>query len=337
MSHLTAPPLRQIPGWPLLPGLALTALIAGGAILLRQASGLTALNPLIIAVVVAMLIGMALPIGPRLRPGLAFASRPVLRTGIVLLGFQLTLGQIADLGLGALAVATGVLGLTYVLVRRIGPLIGVPAPLSGLIAAGTAVCGASAILAANSVLRADDEDAAYAVACVTVFGTLAMLGAPLLAVPLGLEGATYGIWTGASIHEVAQVTAAAFQLGPEAGQAGTVTKLIRVMLLAPLVLAMAMAARRAEPGTSGSVPMPWFVFGFVAVVLLNSTVTLPPAALEMARQATGFMLAMGLAAMGLAINPQRLRARGLRPLALGALATVIAMGSGVGLIALLGL
>lgn len=334
MTHIPAPAMTR---WAPLAGLLLVALIAACAMALRALSGLAALNPLILAVIAGAAVGTLWPVGPALRPGLALASRPLLRCGIVLLGFQLTLGQIAGLGPGALAVATLVLGLTYALVRRIGPLIGVPAPLSGLIAAGTAVCGASAILAANSVLRADDEDAAYAVACITVFGTLAMLAAPLLALPLGLEGIAYGIWTGASIHEVAQVTAAAFQLGPEAGQAGTVTKLMRVMLLAPLVLAMAVAARRGGTAAEGRAPMPWFVLGFVAVVLLNSALPLPPEVLSVARHTAGFLLAMGLAAMGLTINPGLLRARGLRPLALAAMATVIAMATAAGLILLLGL
>lgn len=310
-----------------LPGLLLAGLIAAGAMGLRQISGLTALGPLIIAVIAGMMLAPVAARGAGLRPGLAVATRPVLRAGIVLLGFQLTLGQLAELGPGAVAIAAGTLLATFFATRAAAPLLGVPRDLGDLIATGTAVCGASAVMAAASTIRADDKDATYAIACVTVFGTLLMLGAPLLVPLLDLSPAAYGIWTGAAIHEVGQVTAAAFQLGPDSGQAGTVTKLIRVMLLAPLILLLARLARKSAPPGAGAVPLPLFVFGFIAVMLANSLVPLPAALPAIAAPLATFCLATGLAAMGLQVTPGQLRARGLRPLALAALATVVAGGS----------
>lgn len=260
------------------------------------------------------------------RPGLALATRPVLRAGIVLLGFQITLGHVWALGPAAFAVSALTLLATFLAVRLAGRLLGVSGPLGTLIAAGTAVCGASAVIAANPVAQGDDEDVAYAIACVTIFGTIAMLAAPLLAAPLGLAGESYGIWVGASVHEVAQVTAAAFQLGDGAGQAGTVAKLIRVMLLAPLVLGLALALRGQARGGASAVPVPWFVFGFIAVMLLNSALDLPTALRTGAALLATFLLSTGLAAMGLMTDPRRLRARGARPLLLGALGTIFAAG-----------
>ena len=310
---------------PSLPGLALAGSIAAGALVLRQLSGIAVLSPMILSVLAGLAIGSLWRVPPRLVPGLALATRPVLRAGIVLLGFQITLGQIGALGPAAFAVSALTLLATFLAVRLAGRALGMAGPLTDLIAAGTAVCGASAVIAANPVARGSDEDVAYAVACVTIFGTLAMLAAPLLAGPLGLAGASYGIWTGASIHEVAQVTAAAFQLGDAAGQAGTVAKLIRVMLLAPLVLGMALALRgRAQGGVS--VPVPWFVFGFVTAMLINSATPLPDALREGLALLAGLLLATGLAAMGLMTDPRRLWARGARPLLLGAFGWVFAAG-----------
>lgn len=309
-----------------LPGLAVAGAIAGAAVLLRQISGIGVLSPMIVAVLAGLVIGSLWRIPPTLAPGLAVATRPVLRAGIILLGFQITLGQIGALGPAAFAVSALTLLATFVAVRLAGRALGMAGPLTDLIAAGTAVCGASAVIAANPVARGSDEDVAYAVASVTLFGTLAMLAAPLLAGPLGLAGESYGIWTGASIHEVAQVTAAAFQLGDATGQAGTVAKLIRVMLLAPLVLGLALMLRGRAQGGAAAVPVPWFVFGFVVAMLINSAAPLPDPLRQGAALLASFLLATGLAAMGLMTDPRRLRARGARPLLLGAFGWVFAAG-----------
>jgi uncharacterized integral membrane protein (TIGR00698 family) len=149
-----------------------------------------------------------------------------------------------------------------------------------LIAAGTSICGASAVIATNTVTNTKDEDVAYAAACVTVFGSLSMFVYPLLPVLLHLDPHVYGLWAGASIHEVAQVVAAAFQNGQTAGEFGTIAKLTRVMMLAPVVILLGWLAVRgrsssANHGSAARAPMPWFVFGFVAMVAINSVVVIP--------------------------------------------------------------
>lgn len=322
---------------PLIPGLGLALLIAGAALALRAATGVAVLSPMLVSVLAGMAIALVRAPGAALRPGLAFATRPVLRAGIVLLGLQLTLGQVADLGGAAVAVAACALGGTYLAMRAAGRVLGVPAPLATLLAAGTAVCGASAVIAANAVARGSEEDVTFSIACVTLFGTLAMLAMPPLAALMGMEAQAFGIWTGAAIHEVAQVTAAAFQFGDTAGQAGTVTKLVRVMLLAPLVVAMSLGARAAAAGPAGQVPFPWFVLGFVAMIGMNSLVTVP----EAMRQAGGLLsvlfLSTGLAAMGLATDLGRLRARGGAALGLAGFGAVFILGLSLLLIRLTGL
>src|SRR5690606_19143770 len=143
--------------------------------------------------------------------------------------------------------------------------LGVDRKLSELIAAGTSICGASAVIATNTVTKAPDEDVAYAVACVTIFGSIAMFTYPLLPGLLGLDPQAFGLWAGASIHEIAQVVAAAFQGGEQAGQFGTIAKLSRVMFLAPMVIGLGIlsvrsAADDAAKGRS-NVAIPWFVIG----------------------------------------------------------------------------
>ncbi|SMO41658.1 YeiH family protein [Paracoccus laeviglucosivorans] len=314
---------RTPPSWIArhLPGLALTFTIATVATVAQRLTGIAALSPLVVAMVLGIgwrnLIGTA----DTARVGITFSLRRILRFAIVLLGFQLTLLQLRQVGVPGLAVIAVTLAATFCFTTWVGRLLGVEPRLTQLIAAGTSVCGASAVLATNTVTRGTDEDVAYAIACVTVFGSLAMLILPGLGGWLALDSGHYGIWIGASVHEVAQVVGAAFQHGPEAGQAGTVAKLSRVILLAPLILTLGALARRRGDDAQGSAPMPWFVLGFIAVVLLNSVMPLPDAARGAVVTLTGFLLTVALAAMGLETDIAKLRAKGIRPLALGAIAT----------------
>lgn len=307
-----------------LPGLALATAIAAAAAGLRLLPGLALLSPMILAVVMGIALRTAFGAPAVLYPGLGFAARRVLRLAIVLLGLQLTVAQVAALGVEGVAVVALALSTTFVATRLLGRAMGVERGLAELIAAGTSVCGASAIVATNTVTRASEADVAYALACVTLLGSLAMFLYPLLAVPLGLSDRLYGIWAGASIHEIAQVAAAGFQHGAEAGEWGMIAKLARVMLLAPLVLALGFFARRAargganrEAGAAASVPVPWFVFGFLALIGLNSAIGLPAGFRADMMTATGFLMAVALAALGLQTDLRALLARGPRPLLLG--------------------
>ena len=131
----------------------------------------------------------------------------------MILGFQLTLAEIAEVGArGSIIIAITVIA-TFIFTVRVGHALGVDRKLSQLIAAGTSICGASAIVATNAVTEARDEDVAYAIACVTVFGSIAMFAYPLLQGMLHLDPQAYGLWSGASIHEIGQVIAASFQNG----------------------------------------------------------------------------------------------------------------------------
>ena len=304
----------------ILPGLAFAATIAVAAYALRLTPGLSLFSPLILAILLGVSVRIVFGMPAWAKPGAVFAIRPVLRFAIILLGLQLTAAQIAEVGVSGIAIIALTLGATFALTVRLGRLMGVERGLAELIAAGTSICGASAVIAANT---ASDEDVAYAVACVTLFGSIAMFTYPLLGAFLELGPQQYGLWAGASIHEVAQVVAATFQGGQVAGEFGTVAKLSRVMLLAPVVLGLGLICSWQNGGTTaGKAPRPWFVFGFIALVGLNSVVAVPPEAKAAVAMAATFMLSVALAAMGLETSVTRLRARGLRPLLLGLIASL---------------
>jgi uncharacterized integral membrane protein (TIGR00698 family) len=321
----------------LAPGVLVAAAMAGAAFALRSLPGLVAVSPLMLSIVLGMAVRNTVGAPAWARPGATFSMRRLLRLGIILLGLQLTAAQVAEVGLAGVALIALALVATFVVTVRLGRVLGVDSRLAELIAAGTSICGASAVIATNTVTRASDEDAAYAVACVTIFGSLAMAVYPLLAVPLGLDARHYGLWSGASIHEIAQVTAAAFQQGPAAGQIGTVSKLTRVMMLAPMVMALgAFAARRAssEAGPRAKAPIPWFILGFIALIALNSVAPLPAAWKPATTLFTTFLLSMALAAMGLDADLRKLAAKGPRPLLLGLFASLFISGFSLALVKL---
>ncbi len=254
----------------------------------------------------------------------------------------MTSHQVIEIGGRGLGIIVATLLATFALTLWMGRLLGVEAKLAQLIAAGTSICGASAVIATNTVTNADDEDVAYAVACVTVFGSIAMFAYPLLPGLLHLDPHAFGLWTGTSIHEIAQVVAAAFQHGETAGAFGTIAKLTRVMLLAPMVIAIGlMAARQAKHRKSDASrparpPMPLFVLGFVALVAVNSLVTIPADTRACIVAATTLLLSIALAAMGLETNIGELTARGFRPALLGAFASLFIAGFSLALIKLMG-
>lgn len=307
------------------PGLILTGLITAAAYGLRELPEVSTFSPLILAIVAGMLFHNMIGTPARAKAGVTFALRKILRFAIILLGLQLTAAQIAEVGATGLAVIALTLIATFVFTTWLGQMLGVGKGLAQLIAAGTSICGASAVIATNTVTNAHDEDVAYAVACVTVFGSIAMFVYPLLPGLLHLDPRAYGLWSGASIHEIAQVIAAAFQDGRQAGEFGTIAKLSRVAMLAPMVITLGLMATRRDrrsvvTNASGRPPMPWFVLGFVAMVGINSVIVIPPDVKSIIVTVTTILLTMALAAMGLETDIAKLRAKGLRPLLLGAAA-----------------
>jgi uncharacterized integral membrane protein (TIGR00698 family) len=319
-SRVESKPARRGDG--ILPGLVLTSVVAAAAFTIKTLPPFTIFSPMILAVIVGIVFANVVGVPEKTNAGLVFSQKGLLRFAIGLLGFQLTASQVISIGtVGLLAVIIPLVA-TFFFTVFVGRALGVDSKLTELLAAGTSVCGASAIVATNSVTCAREEDVAYSVAAITLFGTVAMLTYPFLGSWMGLTAHDYGLWAGASIHEVPQVVAATFQNGPIAGETGTVAKLGRVAMLAPMIVALGIFARHKAAEASARPPVPWFIFGFAAAVACNSIFAIPPEAKQILALVTAFLLTMGLAAMGLRTDISHVRLRGFRPLLLAFFSTV---------------
>lgn len=309
-----------VPGRAQLPGLALVAVAVVASFGLASTS--STLSPLVAAVVLGVAVGNVVELPARLTPGVAYATRKLLRGGVILLGFRLALDDVIDLGAGGLAVVAVTVVATFFGTRWLGRRLGLSEDLSLLVATGYSICGASAVAAMDGVIEAEEEETAYAVALVTLCGSLSILVLPLLAGPLQLDGEAFGAFVGAAVHDVAQVVATAATDGDEALEAATVVKLTRVVLLAPLVAAVALARRRtAGPSTgdrAGAPPIvPLFVVLFGIAIAIRSTGVLDDGALDGIRSVEKYLLSAALFGLGVGVRVARLRALGGRPLLLG--------------------
>lgn len=272
----------------------------------------------VVLVAVALGILLANTVGPPARadPWLAFASGPLLRLGIVLLGFELVFQETLRLGARGLAVVVAVVVATFFGTLWAGRRLRVSNGLSLLVATGFSICGISAIAAARDVTDADDEEVAYAIALVTLCGTLAIVLLPALRGVLGLDARAYGAWVGASVHDVGQVVAASSAVGGVAVSTAIVVKLTRVLLLGPLVAWIAWSQHGPGAPRRHLVP-PLFVLAFLGAALLRSADVVPDALLDAIADLKVVLLAVALFAVGARVELRRLVAVGARPLLLG--------------------
>jgi len=312
----------------LLPGLGLA--FAGFA-LATLAHLAVPVVPTLTACVVLGIVFTAIPWPDRVRdiaqPGLATAARRLLRLGIVLLGFRLSLADIAGLGWLVLGLIVAIVLLTFFLTFALGRAFRLPGDQPLLIAAGFSICGASAIGAMAGVTRSKDADTATPVALVTLCGTLAIAVLPALQPVLGLDAAQFGLWTGASVHDVGQVVATAQVAGASALAIAVVVKLTRVALLAPLV-AVTGAVLRREGGNPVVVPL--FLVGFLAAVAARTFLPLPAEFIAAAEDVQLVLLGMALFGLGAAIRIGPLARTGARPLAVAGLSWLAIAGLSLG-------
>ena len=330
-----------------LPGLAIAASIAAVAFVVEyliKNNTAGVVSPLVIAVVLGALISNLGLLPENCRIGLGFAARNLLRLGIVVLGLQLSFAQVRELGAPGLALVIIVVTITFAGTQWLGKKMGLSSGLSLLVATGFSICGASAIAAMRPVSDADDDDMAYAIALVTICGTLAIFLLPAIGEIIGFSGAQFGSWVGASVHDVAQTVATAASGNDDAQDAAIVVKLTRVMLLAPLVAAVSFIRRRKLSHTNitdsktqkAKLPpiVPLFIVGFIAAISINSSFNLPSEFLSNVKWLEKSLLACALVGLGAGVDARKLRRVGSRPLALGLIswiliATLSAIGVGI--------
>lgn len=261
----------------------------------------------------------------------------LLRSGIVLLGLKIAITDVLTLGAAGVTVVIATVVTTYVATQVVGRLLGLERDLVTLIAAGFSICGAAAVAAVESSIRARPRDVALAVALVTVFGTIMIGAVPALGHLLGLSDEQTAIWAGASIHEVAQVIAASSLIG--AGGAtvlatATTVKLARVALLAPVQLVSARVCRSADTTRRGPL-VPLFLLGFLLAVAIRSTGAVPQGVLDGAGLLTTLLLSAAMFGLGTGIVARHLWPVPVRALVLATVSTVVAAGVALALVVLL--
>ncbi len=311
---------KYIPGVLVTVVLAIVATFISGLQIVKETVNF---SPLIIAILLGVVIGNTVKFPETFKPGLTFSLKKILRIAIVFLGFRLTFQSVADVGIEGLILDTFILVSTFLLGVWISRrFFGLDPQMSYLIASGSSICGASAVLATAPVVKAEMHHAAMAVATVTIFGTIAMFVYPVVykaGLTLGFDDITYGLWTGATVHEVAQVVAAGFAVSEDAGNTATIAKLTRVMMLAPLLIALSyfLARKHATHGTGVAlrdIPIPYFVFGFIAMVGVNSMNVIPSGIVHYINVIDGFLLTVAMAAMGIETNINKIKGVGMKPI-----------------------
>ncbi len=293
------------------------------------------LSSLTLAILFGMILGNTLypNFSEQLSDGVNFAKGQILRLAIIFYGFKLTLTQVASVGMPAVMTDALVLTSTFLLTYWLGTRwLKVDKQTTLLIGAGASICGAAAVIAAEPVVKAEAHKVTIAVATVVVFGTIAMLLYPFL-YQLGwlqpwLNAQQYGIYTGSTIHEVAQVVVAGNAVSTEVGNTAVVTKMIRVMMLAPflLILSFALTTASSKNGEKLSlmkrvqqVKVPWFAFVFILVVLLHTWVPMTASVERNMVMLDDVLLTMAMFALGLTTHLSAIKQAGVKPLILGAM------------------
>lgn len=321
-----------------LPGLIFC--LAGAATAWTIAGFLPGVSPLIVAIILGLGAANLFALPQSWSAGIAVSAKKVLRWGIVFLGLKIVAGDIWDLGVPLLVVVVTVVGGGIVGTVLVGRLMGVPRKLAILIGCGFSICGAAAVAGVEGSIEAEDEDVVTAVALVVLFGTIMIPLVPLLAHLLGFGVAAAGQLVGASVLEVAQVVAAGEIIGGAGLEIAVVTKLARVVLLAPVIFVFALLERRRDslpvPASQGdqarqksgvrTAPLvPMFVVGFLMMVALASVADLPEVVLAGGAAAQTMLLSTAMFALGCGVKLKNLRQVGVKPFALAVVAATLSV------------
>ena len=347
--------VRQSKRWPLrlVPGLALCAVIAIGAYGLQAAETQLLGRAWLEALVLAILIGTAVRTAwtPPLTwlPGIAFSAKTLLEVAVVLLGATVSASTILGAGGALLAGIACTVCLAILFSYGLGRLFALPWRMAVLIACGNSICGNSAIAAVAPVIGADSDDVAASIAFTAVLGVAVVLGLPALSISLHMSPRGFGVLAGLTVYAVPQVLAATAPISSLSAQIGTLVKLVRVLMLGPVVLVLSVLSNRQSLGEHGShashgsqLPkldhlVPWFIIGFLLLVAGRSFDLFPQALLSPVSHTATWLTVVSMAALGLGVDVRVISKAGPRVTAVVTL-SLIALGLvALGLIRLLGL
>ncbi|MFF3935811.1 YeiH family protein [Streptomyces phaeofaciens] len=308
-----------------MPGLAVTLVVAAAA------TGVGRLLPVlggpVSGVVIGVLVAAVCRPGPRLRPGISIANKPVLQAGVALLGAQLSLTQVLEVGGSSLPIMIGSLAACLTAAWFLGRRLGIGGDLRTLIGAGTGICGASAIAAVTPVIGAASVEVAYAISTIFLFNIAAVIAFPVIGHLLGMGPEAFGLFAGTAVNDMSSVVAVAAAYGPAAADHAVVVKLTRTLMIIPICLGLAvLAGRRARAaGRAAASPkvrpaglVPWFLVAFLLAAAANSAGLVPAAAHPGLKELSVLLVTVALCAVGLSTDLSALRRTGPRPLLLGA-------------------
>jgi uncharacterized integral membrane protein (TIGR00698 family) len=306
------------------------------------------LEALVLAILLGVAIRSAWAPGPRWRPGIAFSAKILLEIAVVMLGAAVSARTVIALGpallVGIVAVVAVAIATSYV----IGRALGLPQRMAILVACGNSICGNSAIAAVAPVIGADGDDIASSIAFTAVLGVVVVLLLPLLVPVLTLSLTQYGVLAGLTVYAVPQVLAATLPIGELSNQVGTVVKLVRVLMLGPVVLGLSLLTRRLrdtapargdQPSRGGPALhelVPWFIAGFLIVLALRSLELIPVGMLLPIKTTARLLTPVSMAALGLGVDVRVVAQAGLRVTAAVTLSLIVLGAISFGLIRLLG-
>lgn len=300
----------------LLPGLMLCVAITVLAILLQRLEirlfGRAWVEALVLAILVGTAIRTVWAPDERWQPGIGFSAKLLLEIAVVLLGATISAGMVFGAGAGILAVIAGTVIVTIAASYGIGRLFGLPHCMATLIACGNSICGNSAIAAVAPVIGADSEDVAASIAFTAVLGVAVVIGLPILSVALHLSPKGFGILAGLTVYAVPQVLAATVPVSAMSAQVGTLVKLVRVLMLGPVVLALSLFGRGDAPRLRLHHLVPWFIAGFLALMAARSAGAIPASLLAPTGTVATWLTIVAMAALGLGVDLRSVARAGLR-------------------------
>jgi uncharacterized integral membrane protein (TIGR00698 family) len=289
----------------------------------------TGMSPVVLGIIVGMIFGNTLPAGifmERLKPGIAFSAKYILRAAVIFYGFRITFQNIIQVGAPGLLVSVLMVTSTLLLGVFLGKkLFKMDTDLAILTAAGSSICGAAAVVATESVLKSEPHKAIVAVSTVVLFGTISMFVYPALEHLgiLNMSSDVFGIYIGGSIHEVAQVVVAGNAVNETAANSGVIVKMTRVMLLVPVLISLGFfIVSKNKPNSSGAgqkFPIPYFVLGFIAVAGVNSLKLFSSEVVAEITNVDTFLLTMAMCALGMGTTFSKFKEAGTKPIFLASL------------------
>ncbi len=292
---------------PILPGLAVTLLVALAAKLAEHAErilfGRGWVESLVFAILIGVVVRSLFGLAPRYVAGVRFCAKTVLEIAIVLLGASISAQAIGSAGGGLVAAIIAVVCISLFVSYHIGRALGLSNHLSMLVACGNSICGNSAIAATAPVIEAQSDDVAVSISFTAVLGVLFVFVLPMLHAGLGLSATQYGIFSGLTVYAVPQVLAATAPAGTLAVQVGTLVKLIRVLMLGPVIFGLAVIGGRArETKLPIAQVVPWFIIGFIAMMAACSFDLIPDVARAPIKTTSSFLTILAMAALGLSVD-----------------------------------